>query len=138
MIKWIGILIVSPFWGMISTQLFLQSWLSFINSIFCIIGLIRGKTSRKDTLLGLAASIIGIIIMSGLLRLGFYILDILPFGSTKTENTVYWIFAVFSLLYMIPQIPSKIRKGWRNVNVYGSLEEDILKRKAESILNETE
>lgn len=129
----IGVIIVSPIWGMVSSQLFLQSWLAFINSGILIIGIVRGVVPRKDNLLGLGIATFQGILFSILLSLGHYLLTrILSFGYTKTENIVYWIFASISLLYMIPQISPKIRKTWRNANIPGSLEEDIIKRKLQT------
>jgi hypothetical protein len=126
----IGITIVSPFWGVISTQLFLQSWLAFIGAIMSIIGIIMGKVERQKTFMGLGVSVVQMLLFSGLLYGGQYLLaDVWGFGFTKTENIVYWVFAGLSLLYMVPQFPAKIKKGWRNATIPGSLEEDIMKRK---------
>ncbi|MCK5589218.1 MAG: hypothetical protein KAI16_02825 [Candidatus Pacebacteria bacterium] len=132
----IGIIIISPLWGSISTQLFLQSWLSFIGLIINIIGIIRGKVERKNTFLGLSVSFAQMLLFFGLLCLGNYLLtSVFSFGYTKTENIIYWIFAVVNLLFMLPQFPAKIKKMWRNANVAGSLESDIMERKLRNIEN---
>ena len=126
----IGIIIVAPLWGMISTQLFLQSWLAFIGIIINIIGIFRGKVLRKTTFLGLGVALVQVILFSGLLYLGYYLVsDILFFGYTTTENIIYWIFAAIILIWMIPQIPSKIKRAWRCANVPGYIEERIWNRR---------
>lgn len=130
----IGGIIVSLLWGTISAQLFLQSWLAFIGAIINIVGIVKGKVERKTTLLGLGVSFVTMLLFSGLLYLGDYLLtNVLSFGYTKIENIVYWVFVVIRLLFFIPQFPSKIRKSWRNANIAGSLEEDIWKRKLKKL-----
>jgi len=126
----IGVIIISPIWGIVSTQLFLQSWLAFINAIIDIIGIVRGKVARKNNLLGLGVAILQVLLFSVLLSLGYYLLTkVFSFGYTRIENIIYWIFAVISLLYIIPQMPSKIKGAWRCANISGALEENIVKRK---------
>jgi len=81
---WIGVLIVAPLWGMVSTQLFLQAWLAFINGIICIVGFFAGRVGRKATALGIGVGLGMAIFFSLLLRevsgycLTFYTLDIAP------------------------------------------------------------
>ncbi len=131
----IGVIVVSPVWGILSTQLFLQSWLAFINAVIYIIGVIRNKVARKNNLLGLGVAILQVLLFSGLLSLGYYLLGkVFSFGYTRIENIIYWIFAIISLLYMVPQMPSKIKKAWRSANVSGALEENIAKRKLEDLI----
>lgn len=126
----IGVILVSPLWGAISTQLFLQSWLAFINFVINLIGLLKGNVEKKVNLIGLGAALTQVILFAVLLRGSQYLLtEVLGFGYTTYENVAYWIFAVLSILYMIPQLPAKIRKSWRNATVAGSLDEDIMKRK---------
>lgn len=130
MIEWIGILIVSPLWGGISTQLFIQAWLAVAHFFISVVGFIKGDVSRKTTGLMIGAAVAGIVVHSLLLVVGFWFLtEVLPFGKTRTENIVYWVFAALFAPYMLAQIPSKIRKSWRNAMSPGTLEIDILKRK---------
>lgn len=132
----IGVVIVSPAWGILSTQLFLQSWLAFINAIIISIGIIRGKVSRKNNLLGLGVATLQMILFFVLLILGDYLLTkAFSFGYTRIENIIYWIFAVITCLYMIPQMPSKIKKAWRFANVAVALEENIVKRKLKDFMS---
>lgn len=122
----IGIFFISPFWGMTSTWLFLQSWVSFFVFTISIIGLIRGKVARKDMLGMLGVSIAQAILFSALLTLGEYVLtNLLGFGYTRIENIVYWVFAVPSFLYVLLQIPGKLKKNWQLANTPGFLEDDF-------------
>lgn len=128
--EWLGILLISPFWGALSTQLFVQAWMGVLNFFISFVGFVKGAVPRKDAGLAMGVALFSVLLFSLLLRGGFWLLtDVLPFGRTQTENTVYWVFAGLSALYMLPQVPSKIRKSWRNATVPGSLETDILKRK---------
>ncbi|MGH8542110.1 MAG: hypothetical protein ACREX3_00345 [Gammaproteobacteria bacterium] len=110
---WIGVLIISPLWGLVSTQLFLQACLSFASLVLSAVGLVRGRVPRRDTLMQIGVNVFSILLWSGLLRLGFWlIVDVLHFGSTSAENIVYWIFAALSAAFMLPQIPGKLRRSW--------------------------
>ena len=127
--EWLGILIVSPLWGAISAQLFIQAWLAVANFLIALVGFVRGKVSRETTALGMGAAVTGVIVFSLLLVGGFWFLTgVLPFGRSRVENIVYWVVAGLSSLYMLAQIPAKIRKSWRNAMVPGTLETDIYKR----------
>jgi len=128
--KWLGILLVSPLWGAISAQLVLQAWMGVVNFFISFVGFVKGAVPRKDTALAMAVALFSVVSFSLLLRAGFWLLtDLLPFGQTQAENVVYWVFAGLSALYILPQIPQKVRKSWRNATIPGSLEMDILKRK---------
>jgi len=135
--KWIGIFLVSPLWGALSTQLFLQTWLAALNFVICLIGFVRGAVPRKNNALGMGVALLSSVLFSALLDGGFWLLtDIFSFGRTRAENIVYWIVAALSLLYMLPQIPSRIRKAWRSAMTPGWIEMDILKRKVSAISSE--
>jgi len=115
---------------MISTQFFLQSWLALINFAINVVGIFKGQVERKVNFIGMGVALVQMALFSALLRGGQYLLaEVLGFGYTTSENVVYWIFAVASILYMAPQFPAKIQKSWRNATMAGSLEADILKRK---------
>ena len=134
--RWIGIFIVSPLWGMISAQLLLQAWLAFTNGIISIVGFFAGRVNRKTTALGIGVGIGSVILFALLLRGGRWLLtDILSFGFSTAENTVYWVFVALSALYMLPQIPSRIKKSWRNAMVPGSFEDGIVTREVSKIIS---
>jgi hypothetical protein len=128
--KWIGILLVSPLWGALSTQLFIQAWLAVASFFISFLGLVKGAVPRETTALAMGVAIFSAILFSLLLYGGNWLLtEVLPFGQTEIENVVYWIFAGISALFILPQIPAKVRKSWRNAIIPGSLEVDIFKRK---------
>lgn len=128
--KWLGALLVSPLWGSLSAQLFLQSWLAFANFFIALLGFVKGGLPRRDAALLMGVSLFSCALFSSILRGGHWLLTTtFHFGQSNTETIVYWIFVALSGLYMLPQIPSKIKKSWRNAMVPGSLEEDILLRK---------
>lgn len=127
---WVGVIIVAPMWGIISTQLFLQIWLALINAIINFVGFIAGRVDRKKTGLGFAMGIGSGIIFSLLLHSGYWLLsDLLSFGYSNAENIVYWIFAAFTAIYFLFQIPGRLKKAWRNAMTPGSLEADIIARR---------
>ncbi|MBI1206929.1 MAG: hypothetical protein GC191_06535 [Azospirillum sp.] len=124
-----GVVIVAPLWGMLSTQIFSQSWLSFINFVICVIGAILGKVPRRQNLIGMGVSICSTLLFSALLGAGFWILtEKMSFGYTWSENIVYWIFCVLSAAYMIPKIVGKIRKSWREATIPGALAMSVMER----------
>lgn len=128
--EWIGIVFVSPLWGALSTQLFIQAWLFVANFFINLVGFLKGTVSRKSTALAAGAAVFGVLLFSFLLSAGLWLLtEVFSFGQTETENVVYWVFAGLSALFMLPQIPEKLRKSWRNAMIPGSLEADIFKRK---------
>jgi hypothetical protein len=136
-VRWIGVIIVAPLWGMVSTQLFLQAWLAFINGIISIIGFLAGRVHRKISALGIGAGLGSAILFSLLLHAGQWLIsDVLPFGYSAGENTVYWIFAAISGLYLLPQIPGRIKKSWRNSMVPGSIETGIMNRRLAEYKND--
>lgn len=128
--KWIGLLIVSPAWGLVSTQLFLQAWLSLLNCVIAFWGFIIGNVDRKLNVMTIGVSLASLILFGVLLRLGNWLLaDKLGFGATNSENNVYWFFCIVTAIFCFIELPSKVRKQWRNCTVHGSLQADILKRK---------
>ena len=126
----VGIVIISPAWGVMSTWLFLQSWLSLIGAFLGIIGLIRGKVERKVLFASIGLHILTLIACSALLSLGYYLFSyVFQFGYSKIENIVYWLFAGISFIFIIIEYPHKIKKGWRQANVVGEIESDVIKRR---------
>src|ERR1035437_3147095 len=128
--EWIGILIVSPLWGDISSQLFFQAWLGVANFFVGLFGFVKGKVPRKTTAILMGVAIFSTALFSLLLGAGYWLLtNVFSFGRTRTEHIVYWVFAGLSALFIILQLPARLRKTWRNAMIPDSLEIDILKRK---------
>lgn len=121
--KWIGLLIVSPLWGMISAQLFLQAWLALSQLIIAAAGFVRGRVPRSETAMGMGVYLLQTFLWSLLLSGGYWLLaNVLGFGWTNAENVVYWIFVALSAVYMLPQIPSRLRRAWHFSMTPGTLE----------------
>lgn len=127
----IGIVIVAPIWGILSTRLFLQSWLALINTGIHVFGLVTGKVDRRLNFMGFGFSLALCLLWSGLLYLGQYLFSVVwGFGHTTPENVVYWALAIASLVFFVREFPSKIRKAWRAATVLGAIEQDILERRS--------
>lgn len=101
-----------------------------MNFFIYFLGFVRGAVPRKDNALAMGVAVFSSVLFSLLLRGGFWLLgDVLPFGWTRAETIVYWVFAVLSLLYTLPQIPLRVRKAWRLAMIPGSVEADILEQR---------
>ena len=99
-----------------------------------LLGLVKGRVERRLNFIGIGTALVQMILFSALLHGGYYLLaEVFSFGYSTAENVVYWIFAVLSILYMLPQIPAKVRKSWRNATIAGSLQADFMKGKFVSI-----
>ena len=128
--NWLGILLISPIWGPLSTQFFIQAWLSVAQFFIYLVGFVKGSVPRKDNAIHMGVAICTVALFSLLLRGGFWLLTVvLPFGQTQAENIVYWLFAGLSWLYFIPQIPSKLRASWRYATIPNALWLDSLMQK---------
>ena len=125
---WLGILVVSPIWGIVSTTLFLQIWLALANAVIELIGFVKGTVSRKSTSLALGVSVAAAVVFSLLLQGGYWIISAGNFGASNAESIVYWLFASVTLIGIAIEVPKKIGKSWRNATVRGSLEADIQQR----------
>lgn len=128
--KWVGILFAWPLWGVLSTQLFFQCWLAGINFLFGVLGFVLGRVPRRDAALACGVALFGVVLFAILLRAGSWLLtEVLPFGHAETESIAYWGAAAFSAVFMLRQMPAKLRKSWRHVMLPGSLEADIRDRR---------
>lgn len=124
------LLLSVAFWGITSAQFFLQSWLAAANAFVYLGGFLKGAVPRKNNSLALGVAVFSSVLFSILLWGGFRLLGhFLSSGWTKAESVTYWLFAVLSLIHMLPQIPSRIRTAWRNAMVRGAVESDILERR---------
>lgn len=131
--KWIGVLLVSPLWGTVSTQLFLKALLAVANFFINLLGFVKGAVPRVTTAAAMGVTLVRAIKFFLLLYGGNWLLtEVLPFGQTMTENVVYWVYAGLAALFMVPQIPVKARKFWRKAMIPESLEADIIKQPIES------
>lgn len=102
-----------------------------------LLGLALGRTPH-GTALGLAAfSFFSCALFSGLLYGGHWLLTTaLPFGQTTGENIVYWVVAGLSAIFMLPQIPSKLRTSWSYATRPGALDDAATTERTEGLLRQ--
>jgi hypothetical protein len=130
---WVGVLVVSPLWGFLSTQLFIQAWLAVAGLVCGSIGLLRGRVEPGVNLIAIGTGLASVILWCALLRAGFWLLvDVLELGASGAENTVYWICAVVFALGSIPQIVLSVRNAWRFAMVPGALDQFSLDRRMDA------
>lgn len=130
---WVGVLLVSPVWGWVSTQVFLQGWLSVVGVACGLAGLVRGRVPRSQNLMSIGVGMFSVVLWSGLLRGGFWLLvDVLKFGYSGAENAVYWLVAGIFALGSLPQMVTSVRNSWRFAMVPGALDQFTLDRRIDA------
>jgi hypothetical protein len=128
--EWLGILLISPAWGYLSTRCFIQASLGVAQFFIHIVGFFKGAVPGNDNALYMGVAIFNVVLFSLLLLGGFWLLTvILPFGQTQTEVVVYWVSAGISFLFFLKQVPSKIRGSWRYATIPNALWVDSMKEK---------
>jgi hypothetical protein len=131
---WFYILIVAPLWGTISAQLLMISGLSLINSFIGVIGFFRRKTDFFNLAAATAVPFLNCILFAALLAGGSYLIQqYTSFGSTKSENVTFWIFAVFSAWGSADEFYGNIQKQWRHCMVEGAIEKAALDREVAAL-----
>ena len=111
---------------MLSTQLILQIWLAVANFAINLFGFLKGAVSRKTTSMVMVLSVVAAITFSLLLQAGGWFLTVfLAFGRSEVETVLYWVSAGITLLYILFQVPTKMRQIWRNATVSGALQEAV-------------
>lgn len=114
---WLGLTIVAPAWGGVSTFLFYWGWLSFLGVVACLIGLVRGRLPRPVILQHLFNQFTRLVFFGLLLLIGFATLFmVLPFGRTQSEMIAYWAAATISLVIAITKMPGDIDLLWKQAN----------------------
>jgi uncharacterized membrane protein YeaQ/YmgE (transglycosylase-associated protein family) len=132
--NWLGVLLVSPLWGIISSQFFFRWLLAFASFLISLVGFLRGSVPRKVNAIGMGAGLAHMVVAAIVLSGGRWLLtEVLEFGYSDAENTSYKIFAVIGSVYCLFQIPSRLRRAWRNAFVPGEIEHNIFKRKLAQI-----
>ena len=114
---WIGLLLIAPLWGPVSTVMFFNGWLSFLGILACLIGLFAGRVPRRMVLSHLFNHVTRVFFFGLILLVGFMLLfKVLPFGRTQGEMIAYWITATITLVVVIPRISNKIDQIWKQTN----------------------
>jgi hypothetical protein len=130
-VSWLNILIVSPLWGMLSAQFFIQICLSLVLFVFAVIGLVKGTVPRGNNLAAMAASFSGVAVFTLLFVVGSWIVGYLQLAPSSAATIVYWVFVAFSATYIFNQLPAKLKNGWRDA----TQEDAILRRAFENAKN---
>jgi hypothetical protein len=131
--SWLNILIVSPLWGMLSAQLFIQACVFLVTFVFGLIGLVKSadKVPRSSNVAAVAASIGGVALFTLLLFVGAWIIDYLQLAPSLAATIVYWGSVAFAVAYIFPQLPTKVRNNWRDT----TQEDPMLRRAFENSKN---
>ena len=116
-LKILGIIISIPF-GLGAGYCILQSWMSLVNAIINLIGFLRGKRERSYTALAFVIALIQVLVFSGLLFLIDYVLrhTRLSYTYSQVGQILFFVFMIIQMLFMLIQVPAKIRKLWLNAN----------------------
>ena len=122
-----GIIVVGPLWGLISAQLFFQTGEEFIKAVIYLIGLFKGKVAAKKLLVRMVAALVASLLCAILLVFGFWLICVrYPHLRTSAQNVLYLAFAVLATVYIVSQMPRKLRKTWRHATQPGAIEDDAL------------
>ena len=114
----------------------MQSWTSLVLSIINLIGFVRGKRERSDTALAFGTAIIQAIVFSGLLFLIDYLLQhtFLIYTHSKLGQILLFIFLGIQVIFMLLQVPHKLRIFWLNANYDKSKLFEMELRNSEKII----
>lgn len=111
--------------GGVSGKLLAQSWLSFISAIVGLIGVIR----CKQIAVNLAQSGLHLVTCAffSLLLWGVDYANArwIGLGYTTGETVIFWITALFSFVFMIPQMILRVKEVWKMAMNSGYLEKKI-------------
>lgn len=123
--SWQSLLIVAV-WGMLAAQLIIQACLFLILFVFALIGFVTAaeKVPRENNLAAMGASASGVVVFSLLFVGGLWIAVYLQLALSGTAAIVFWVCVAFSTAYISPQLPKKLRNGWRD-----TIHEDAIMRK---------
>lgn len=115
--EWLGALIVSPVWGLLSVYMFYRSWVGFLGVTACIIGFFCSDACLKIKLLCLYHQLTMMLFYGTLLLVGFwFFFNYLPFGRTTGEALTYWLSTTAALALVLPKIPVAVDRIWSEVN----------------------
>ncbi|MGE4519206.1 MAG: hypothetical protein AB7E04_06850 [Desulfobacteraceae bacterium] len=111
--EWFCILALSPAWGMTFAQFIFQIIVFAGNSIICLIGMFLRKVPFKDNLFQLCASLLNLTFFIVFFIFTYWLaVKIFKLYDTLGEKITFWIFAVSSSSFFIPQVKLKFLKQW--------------------------
>ncbi|NIA07573.1 MAG: hypothetical protein GWP14_08060 [Actinobacteria bacterium] len=96
----------------------MQSWTSLVLAIINLIGFVRGKRERSYTALAFVVAIAQAVFFSGIL-FGFYYLlqnTFLAHAYSGLAQILLLVFLGIQAIYMLFQVPRKLRIFWLNAN----------------------
>ena len=127
--KWVGILLISPVWGSLSTRLFLQSWLAAVNFFIYFLGFVRGAVQEKTTHWLWASPCLAPFCSHCYFAAvsGFWVMYSIWLDESR-NHCLLGFRGAFTPLYA-SQIPLRVRKAWRLAMIPGSVEADILEQR---------
>jgi hypothetical protein len=120
-----GIIVVGPLWGLLSAQLFFQTGEEFIKGVIYLMGFLRHKVKGRTMLIRMITAFVTSIVCAILLVGGFWLICVrYPDLRTPAQNVLYLAFALLGTVYVVSQMPHKLKKAWRHANIPGAMEED--------------
>jgi uncharacterized membrane protein YbhN (UPF0104 family) len=85
----------------------------------------KGHGAATNNLAAMAASLGGVVVYTVIFFVGSTIVDYLQPQPSGAATIVYWVFAAFSVAYILNQLPAKVKNGWRDAT-----QEDAMLRRA--------
>jgi hypothetical protein len=116
---------------MLAAQFCIQACQFLILFLFAVIGFVTGskKVPRSNNVAAMAATFSGVAVFSVLLFVGWWIVGYLQLDPPR--SIVFWVGIAISVAYIAPQIPAKLKNGWRDA----TLEDAMLRRAFENAKN---
>ncbi|MFY9287479.1 MAG: hypothetical protein WAO98_03150 [Alphaproteobacteria bacterium] len=129
-----GLVFVAPLWGLLSVHLIYHGILFFVGFFIHFIALFKNRIPRKHNVQEMVACLFYSATLLALFVLGFWVLSErfnfkIDLDFHNAENVVYWIFCAFAVVYLVPQIPTRLEQIWREATEPGMLDRDIFRRK---------
>ena len=114
----------------------MQSWTSLVLAIINLIGFVRGKRERSYTALAFVVALAQVVFFSGILLLVDYLLQttFLIHTYSGLAQVLLFIFLGIQAIYMLFQVPHKLRIFWLNANYDKSKLIEMEVRKSEKII----
>jgi len=135
LIQILGLIAAIPF-GLAIGFCAMQSWISFVLAIINLIGFVRGKRERSHTALAFGVTMIQSLFFNGILFLVNYLLQhsFLIHTYSKLGQILLFIFLGVQVIFMLLQVPHKLRICWLNANYDKSKLFEMELRNSEKII----
>ena len=121
----LGVLLISPFWGVASPRLFMRGWLNFLGTIALAIAFVKSRITFVSFSRGLFHFLTELIFSFVLLLAGFFLLySYFSFGRSNPEVIVYWIFSTVQMIFLITTVSERLDRILAKVTLMGSKSPD--------------